>query len=59
MYELLIDNLWFMNASGSLFMSVAVNSKRTIINTEALAPGMYIAEVKTQQGSVRKRWVKM
>lgn len=47
------------NATGSLMMAVQLNTKYYLLNTEALAPGIYIAEIKTQQGSVRKRWVKM
>lgn len=56
-FEITEANIY--NATGSLVMAISVNSKHTILNTEALAPGVYIAEVKTQQGSVRKRWVKM
>ena len=54
-----IEEVNIYNATGSLVMAVSVNRNLTAINTEALVPGVYIAEVKTQQGSVRKRWVKM
>lgn len=47
------------NATGSLVRAVQLNTNYYILNTEALASGVYIAEIKTQQGSVRKRWVKM
>ncbi|MFN8322775.1 MAG: T9SS type A sorting domain-containing protein [Chitinophagales bacterium] len=57
--DLAIAGVNIYNATGSLMMAVQLNSKYYLLNTEALAPGIYIAAIKTQQGSVRKRWVKM
>ena len=54
-----LEEVNIYNTTGSLVMAISVNAKHTILNTEALAPDIYIAEIKTQQGSVRKRWVKM
>ena len=54
-----IEEVNIYNTTGSLVMAVPLNTNYYLLNTEALAPGVYIAEVKTQQGSVRKRWVKM
>lgn len=57
--DLEITEVNIYNATGSLMMAVHLNNKYYLLNTEALVPGIYIAEIKTQQGSVRKRWVKM
>lgn len=57
--DLEIAEVNIYNATASLMMAVQLNSKYYLLNTEALAPGIYIAVIKTQQGSVRKRWVKM
>lgn len=53
-----IEQVNIYNTTGSLVMSAAsiINNHLSIVN---LANGVYIAEIKTKEGSVRKRWVKM
>ncbi len=53
-----IEQVNIYNTTGSLVMAAAslVNNQLSIVN---LANGVYIAEIKTKDGSVRKRWVKM
>ena len=53
-----IEQVNIYNTTGSLVMGAAslVNYQLSIVN---LPNGVYIAEIKTKEGSVRKRWVKM
>lgn len=53
-----IEQVNIYNTTGSLVMAAAsiINNQLSIVN---LPQGVYIAEVKTKEGSVRKRWVKM
>lgn len=55
-----IEQVNIYNTTGSLVMaavgSTVVNGQLSIAH---LPSGVYIAEIKTKEGSVRKRWVKM
>ncbi len=53
-----IEQVNIYNTTGSLVMAASsiINHQLSIEN---LATGVYIAEIKTKEGSVRKRWVKM
>ena len=53
-----IEQINIYNTTGSLVMAASsiINHQLSIEN---LAAGVYIAEIKTKDGSVRKRWVKM
>ncbi len=50
-----IEQVNIYNTTGSLVMAV----QQSTINIESLTNGIYIAEIKTKEGSVRRRWVKM
>ncbi len=50
-----IEQVNVYNTTGSLVMAV----QQSTINIESLSNGIYVAEVKTKEGTVRKRWVKM
>ncbi|MCX6197876.1 MAG: PKD domain-containing protein [Bacteroidetes bacterium] len=53
-----LEQINIYNTTGSLVMAAAslINHQLSIIN---LPSGVYIAEIKTKEGSVRKRWIKM
>ena len=54
-----IEEVNIYNATGSLVRAAQPRTNKYLLPIETLPAGVYIAEVKTQQSSVRKRWVKM
>ena len=54
-----IEQINIYNTTGSLVMAVKLTTVNCQLSIENLATGVYIAEIKTKEGSVRKRWVKM
>ncbi|MFN8323754.1 MAG: T9SS type A sorting domain-containing protein [Chitinophagales bacterium] len=54
-----IEQINIYNTNGSLMMQVNPNTNHAILNTETLPNGVYIAEIKTKEGSAKKRWIKM
>ena len=47
------------NLTGELVQTELLSTVNRQLSTESLPPGVYIAEVKTKQGNMNKRWVKM
>ena len=47
------------NTTGVLVQTVLLSTVNHQLSTESLSTGVYIAEVKTREGSFKKRWVKM
>lgn len=54
-----LEQINIYNTTGSLVMAVQPATRNAQLETVNLASGVYIAEIKTKEGSVRKRWVKM
>jgi hypothetical protein len=57
-YKLLVEEVNIYNAIGSLVSSHTLQSDKSI-DISHLASGIYIAEIKTKEAAVKKRWVKM
>jgi hypothetical protein len=47
------------NTTGALVQATQLQTINNKLETGNLPAGMYIAEVKTREGSFKKRWVKM
>ena len=54
-----IEQVNIYNTTGSLVMAALPQTANYKLETANFASGVYITEIKTKEGSVRKRWVKM
>ncbi len=53
-----ISEVNIYNTTGSVVLNTGVTGN-SAINVSKLAPGIYIAEIKTQHAVIMKRWIKM
>ncbi len=54
-----IERVNIYNTTGSLVMAVLPSTVNCQLSTASLANGVYIAEIKTKDAMVKRRWVKM
>lgn len=54
-----VEQINIYNTTGSLVMSVSPSAIKCELSTGTLAAGVYVAEIKTNDASVKRRWVKM
>ncbi len=53
------STLTIYDMTGKKLTTISLTAQHSIINSESFSDGVYIAEIKTKEASVRRRWVKM